>query len=364
MGSIRLRKWYDGAVRRRVFTALSVLSLVIALVTFILGVWSDTLQNGRRLEWRGRVYAVGLVNGRVGFDNEPDVERFDWEYGEVKNRLNTIHLGRTLKRLNPRLDIPDPNPREFRALVRRLHSLDRQGSPPLVEHRAHYLVVVGLFAVLPAVWCWRRQRPGRSAAGGRPRAWRWAFPTAAAASLLLCAGVVILWVRSYFKGDLVEHSMVDGWGETRDELYASRGGVRLTRWYLPAAGSPAAPSDLWNWSSDPGRYPYYDPASDGAVLGPSWQRRAYGFQIGSQGNTTEAAFRWVTFPFVAPAIVLALVPLAWLLFALRRRLRGRANEDLTLGSTPAGIRRRLFPTRRRRRVQNREMQGEPREPRA
>ena len=154
---------------RRLVAVASLLSLIAGLVTFVLGLRSDLSRDESRLEWRGRVYAIGLLNGGIGFDNDPEFARYQREYLEAKSRLNAIRLGVTLNRINPHLHIPDPDPWEVRRLLRHLEELDSRGPPPLIEHRVHYLVVVGVTAILPVMgfWQWYRRRLAAKRGGAK-----------------------------------------------------------------------------------------------------------------------------------------------------------------------------------------------------
>jgi hypothetical protein len=162
---------------------------------------------------------------------------------------------------------------------------------------------------------------------------RWAFNFAAAVSLLLCVGTVVLWERSYFVSEHVARAKMSG---SAVVVRSSQGLIycdRRSHWDY--AGG-------WTWGRRPIRGP-------GDALGwvyqtPSWGRRVLGFGIfGGTSytwpghlypNTTPPPRtdpRWwkdrytaVSVPFWALAMLFSLAPLRRAFLLYRQRVE-RAN---------------------------------------
>ena len=58
-------------MRRKIFSFVALLSLVLCVATVLLGMRSFHRPGWREFHWGGREWRFAIANGRVGFDNEP-----------------------------------------------------------------------------------------------------------------------------------------------------------------------------------------------------------------------------------------------------------------------------------------------------
>ena len=150
---------------------------------------------------------------------------------------------------------------------------------------------------------------------------RWLLNGAAAASALLCVAACVLWVRSYWRWDMLLHypqSGEGGWSETYlQALNSNRGIVKLGS---RRTNSPLRHEGCWDFWSFPA-----EPRANvgvGAVrwsaVGCAWRTNTFTANLYGSGPV-----RWrddvLRFPHAFVALLLGIPPLLRLAFALRRR---------------------------------------------
>ncbi|HEX8914100.1 MAG TPA: hypothetical protein VF796_17255 [Humisphaera sp.] len=183
------------------------------------------------------------------------------------------------------------------------------------------------------------------------------FTLLSAASLLLCVGTCALWVRSYWLIDSLSQTYTDGrggflgWGT----LSSHAGTIELDDWRLDAAAParraidpavrhtaappyvppPVSPSG-WAFTMCPEEYPSYPPVRPFAGGGWGWSRDSESLEaegwptspfvrdiaVGGPALFTHPGTRRVAIvPLWWLAVPSAVLPLAWAVPRLRRRLR-------------------------------------------
>jgi hypothetical protein len=177
------------------------------------------------------------------------------------------------------------------------------------------------------------------------------FTVLSALSLLLCAAVVVLWVRSYFVADQVERNPLHPAGFTiQDQTYYDSARGRLTfRRNWRGAQPPVRNEDLAKWRGEwlaaylrtphnqrrtsqaiysirhgkPGPGPMQVPLyARGKLDGVGLAFGRSGLDTGF-GNYGPMSIRreFVSVPYWLPALLAALLPAVWVAFFLRRRRR-------------------------------------------
>lgn len=168
----------------------------------------------------------------------------------------------------------------------------------------------------------------------RRRLARALFTLCSAVSLLLCAAMVVGWVRSYRHTDAVrgEGPVVPGrtqWGGTAS---SSRGAIEVECWARRNPRAVAAPASGLTYTRSPAsaaataaHQSYVRSLGGTQLLGLVYARREMNPSAGGRpgrrgGAPTAAQVVWnVVAPYWAITLVTALLPAAWLAAARRRR---------------------------------------------
>jgi hypothetical protein len=152
-----------------------------------------------------------------------------------------------------------------------------------------------------------------------------------ALSLALCVGVCVLWVRSYWRWDVVRW-----WDRTRTEvvsLSSTAGSITCTRGRWPNSNGVTAPPGFSATSLIVIADPY---GSVGRFAEVRW--RVAGLQYASRWYTSNSHHSYLTVPHWTLAVTFALPPAGRLLIPERRRLRQRglcAHCGYDLRATPS-----------------------------
>jgi hypothetical protein len=140
------------------------------------------------------------------------------------------------------------------------------------------------------------------------------FNVLSALSLLLCAAVVALWVRSYWVNDRLNiWPAGPGPGGADCRSYNLRSGKGGLAFWISARDGPSAPRYKVTWSHNPA-YWYPMQANEGDGNMTRWNR--FGFELREYPN-------WFSFtvPYWSLAAALSALPAMWLTRNVRRRTR-------------------------------------------
>jgi hypothetical protein len=162
------------------------------------------------------------------------------------------------------------------------------------------------------------------------------FTLAAGASAVLCAGVCVLWVRSYAHHDGLTMMLSDNRVAVAGSV---RGGVEFVAITNPP--ERAYSSRLWSEQQPISPLPRYTHAGFGAVTFTQTMAELDGVQ------TRQVGFGAVVIPFYAVLLATVILPTWWLLTRRRQRKPGtcpRCGYDLRAtpdrcpecGAVPAG----------------------------
>jgi hypothetical protein len=159
-----------------------------------------------------------------------------------------------------------------------------------------------------------------------------------AVSLALCAAVLAVWVRSYFRVDVLGRTAM--WREAtnwywRDwHLWSADGGVRLmSQGFLVNSTSFA---DQWVQKAGEGYWKVYAPGSNSPrtpfprnLWFDFWSQRKGNNRVGPEVISSDALN--VRVPYWALALPAAIGPVTWLVRHRRRRNHGAAPRCPTCG---------------------------------
>lgn len=145
---------------RRLHTFIAATSLLLCISAVAFWTRSDERRDEVRFHWRAIAYALASDKGRVGIDNQPQVQ----EFSETIERAVSAVNGATMA-YRGGSDGNDPYLANAVQANNRLDALIRKGSPVASRHAIPYWVIVLGSLVLPAVWALRwHQRKLRIAA--------------------------------------------------------------------------------------------------------------------------------------------------------------------------------------------------------
>lgn len=172
--------------------------------------------------------------------------------------------------------------------------------------------------------------------------WRSIFAGLKLISLLLLLATLLLWVRSYWRGDLIERENLwftgDGAVSSRVEVGVAFGGLGVLRWDQVYSNDDIEKKQVTLPSAD-GSYTYRSLEVDGylsvADTGIGREASFMGFKFGRKDLTPEVTGRksplWggvgVVVPLWALALVFAVLPMR----TARRMIRARRRQP---GSCP------------------------------
>jgi hypothetical protein len=155
---------------------------------------------------------------------------------------------------------------------------------------------------------------------------RWLFHLATGVSAGLLVLMLVMWVRSYWRYDMIGWNRI--WMDAGvDELEhfrldSGRGGIGL-QWVRQSSTDRSLPGDgLFWWTPDTGDeilYPFQGPWQ-------GWAKRL-GFEHHAGTGTGPSSF-WkshlsVVFPYWVPALLFGVLPIVWIRATRRRRRRER-----------------------------------------
>jgi hypothetical protein len=160
-------------------------------------------------------------------------------------------------------------------------------------------------------------------------------------SLLVCAAVVVLWVRSFFVSDYVQRlraheEYLDRFSEnyrlaTSHSLFLNRGRTELkyltSKWYGDIDGVPAPGRVAWNHQTTAA-------ANEGEVVSSVWNWLGFDYSVRRVIPRLEDSVS-MAFPMWLPAALFAALPATRLCRRLRRRMPGCcASCGYDLRATP------------------------------
>lgn len=151
------------------------------------------------------------------------------------------------------------------------------------------------------------------------------FNTLSALSLLLCVAIVVLWVRSYWAEDIVEHctpqqGSVGYWGVV---AASDNGSVAVGNF-----GSPD-PQQPGGWSLAGLRYTRFRAVYGVTVFKPGTTLLGFGCRY--VFNSPRVYLRQIILPHWVFVLVIAALPVLWINSHLRRRRRRKQGLCLVCG---------------------------------
>ncbi|HWE94437.1 MAG TPA: hypothetical protein VG269_10770 [Tepidisphaeraceae bacterium] len=158
------------------------------------------------------------------------------------------------------------------------------------------------------------------------------FTLLSALSLVLFAATVVLWVRSYWKGDTIYHITKGHYCHT--QAWSSYGKIDIARERASRAGQ-IMPSgeEGWKWGGFE-LYPYLEAFAPETYFFPpdggDQQSRVWvwcGLEWWHKAIATDSSDT-LTVPYAYPVSALALLPLAWASRRLLAMIRARARNGL------------------------------------
>jgi hypothetical protein len=140
---------------RRLLTIASALLLLLCIGAVAFWAHSYERRGEIQFRWHGKAYALASERGRVGIDNQLQLQEFagavERAQQDVRNST-AAYLGRS--------DGHDPYLAEMVRTSNRLYTLTGRGPPAPVRFAIPYWAIVGGALVLPAmaVWKWQRRQ--------------------------------------------------------------------------------------------------------------------------------------------------------------------------------------------------------------
>lgn len=146
---------------RRLFTAASVISLLLFAAGVAFWVRSHNRRDEARFSWRGKPYALASDRGRLGIDNRPQVD--DWFWRQRKDMAAVLaEVNQAVRAHGGRWEGMDLEP-----FNRRTFAISQRPAPILIAHRIPYWVLVILTSLLPAAWILEKWRLRKRQVAGR-----------------------------------------------------------------------------------------------------------------------------------------------------------------------------------------------------
>jgi hypothetical protein len=132
-------------VRRRLFTILSALSLLLRVAMIAAWARSDTHRDARRFVWWGHDYAIASERGTLGIDNEENIADFE------KKKWDETEAAWAQDRAIPTDDSEDFA--THTAIHKHMMAIFKRQPPAPFRMSVPYWMLIAISAILPALWC-------------------------------------------------------------------------------------------------------------------------------------------------------------------------------------------------------------------